>query len=126
MYIQPDSAGGWYHDDKANKAKLLRELDGVVDENRTAPLYLRDSVRFSRVLWYIPDYMRDGGRNNHARKSMGGGLATIRYFMFRQGEQHLQKYRPSVKMRSARGRGAQRFRRSNSVAFSDLEEIKSI
>ena len=60
------------HDDKANKAKLLRELDGVADENRTAH-FICVIAWFSRVLWYIPDYMRGPvRRNNHARRAWRG------------------------------------------------------
>lgn len=116
------------HDDKANKAKLLRELDGVVDENRTAHFICVIACVFPESYGISPIICEGRCDGIITREEHGeGGFGYDPLFYVPSGGATFAEIPPERKNEiSHRGRALRAFAEAIASLLGDLEEIKSI
>lgn len=116
------------HDDKANKAKLLRELDGVADENRTAHFICVIACVFPESYGISPIICEGRCDGIIMREEHGeGGFGYDPLFYVPSGGATFAEIPPERKNEiSHRGRALRAFAEAIASLLGDLEEIKSI
>ncbi len=116
------------HDDKANKAKLLRELDGVADENRTAHFICAIACVFPESYGISPIICEGRCDGIITREEHGeGGFGYDPLFYVPSGGATFAEIPPERKNEiSHRGRALRAFAEAIASLLGDLEEIKSI
>lgn len=116
------------HDDKANKAKLLRELDGVADENRTAHFICVIACVFPESYGISPIICEGRCDGIITREEHGeGGFGYDPLFYVPSGGATFAEIPPERKNEiSHRGRALRAFAEAIASLLGDLEEIKSI
>lgn len=116
------------HDDKANKAKLLRELDGVADENRTAHFICVIACVFPESYGISPIICEGRCDGIITREEHGeGGFGYDPLFYVPSGGATFAEIPPERKNEIGhRGRALRAFAEAIASLLGDLEEIKSI
>lgn len=115
------------HDDSANKAKLLRELEGVADEDRTAHFVCAIACVFPEPYGISPIVCEgrcDGIITREERGEGGFGYDPL-FYVPSEGKTFAEIPPERKNEISHRGRALRSFAEAIAPLLSDLEEIKS-